>query len=589
MKRRCAIVLTLILGLSLGCNQGFLGLGARRPVAPRAGGLERIRSDNPDLAQATLTPIATFESSREIARFRLVQRDDPERRGRGDLSLTRGRGEATGSALAAPLTGEGATLLLDLGQSDPPLPTDWRPHALLLMNLSAEPGDTQIELSLRSGGELPLIWTRRLTLAPGWNTVRVDLAEAGRQLDLANMQAVTWTLLAGGPATLTIDGVVLANNTRWICGQSPDEGALYAFERGRRLHVGAHGRFEIAFAEALITEWRQAGGENLAVPDGLGPWPAPLSPGWDERPAGGVGERAPPALWGSVQAEQRLVETSPVRIVVEGRWRVSDAGQTVRPDSGAAERSHAWRYAIYPQGLIFIRTTATAGQSGWPTPLLGFGLAVDQRRPFELIKPRRGSASTAATRFVLLTRRGRGEADLLWVAHDPNALQLVSQHVAGDPRQLRVVAGQLASAETIDVAHLLRLWPGDMNDATGADAFATGYLSPAPLRCYAGSIVRDAPGDLDGDGFNESEGCYETRLEAGTLRLTLDPRGGPRDRPVFRVRGAAGQRCWVYCDGQSVASTGRDAADELLVVVPRTIHRPMQLEVHTRPGARESH
>ncbi len=48
--------------------------------------------------------------------------------------------------------------------------------------------------------------------------------------------------------------------------------------------------------------------------------------------------------------------------------------------------------------------------------------------------------------------------------------------------------------------------------------------------------MKDDPGDLDGDGFNEGEGCYVVR---GTEAVTLVAGEFTRHQPVFKFLGSS--------------------------------------------------
>jgi hypothetical protein len=91
--------------------------------------------------------------------------------------------------------------------------------------------------------------------------------------------------------------------------------------------------------------------------------------------------------------------------------------------------------------------------------------------------------------------------------------------------------------------------------------------------------VVDAPGDLNHDGYNECEGCYELAADRGMARFTFDPGTLLRHRPAFRIAQTAGRRCWVYADGQIVGTLGRDRSGELCFVIPGVVITPRAVEV----------
>jgi hypothetical protein len=148
-----------------------------------------------------------------------------------------------------------------------------------------------------------------------------------------------------------------------------------------------------------------------------------------------------------------------------------------------------------------------------------------------------------------------------------------------------ITVGDLEAATTLETAQLLRFWPWDIDAAPEGHTFAADYQHPAILEVARGRVVADAPGDLNQDGFNESEGCYELALGRGLLRFKFEPGSFLRHRPIFRVHGTAGRDGWVYADGRIIDRQGRDLADELLFALPHAVSVPLTIEVNTRPGS----
>jgi hypothetical protein len=76
----------------------------------------------------------------------------------------------------------------------------------------------------------------------------------------------------------------------------------------------------------------------------------------------------------------------------------------------------------------------------------------------------------------------------------------------------------------------------DMNDATAGAKHANAYRSPdLAFHVTQGTKVLDDPGDLDGDGFNETEGTYAVRRQTGQdVEFELHA-GIPRQNPAFKI------------------------------------------------------
>lgn len=550
--------------------------------------LERIRRAYPELASGRFVALASFESAREAELFRVVDAHNAtETRDQPWINVLRAREESGVASLSATLKERGDALLFDGVRSrELSLLRDWRSWPLLLMAMFAPPGGQVLELSIESGTDSPLRWMRTLHLTPGWNLLRFDLAEIGDEIDLSDVRRLAWRALrATGPVELCLDDVILADNTQTLLERDDSRPQLYAFRQGRRIHVGVPGRFELAFRDAVITSWQAGEEQNLTVRSGLGPWPIPLSPGWAT--SGQPIVYDDPRLfssWGElVSASQQVLEKSPARVVIEGRWVFLQAGQPPPSTLPVLRPSHVWRYVIYPDGSVYARLTSDSRGAGWPAPLAGCALALDARRGFSrLAGPPPGSARDGAG-LVLMARAERGRADLLWCPHDRGLAAAQIEVVSNDARRTAIVAGQREAADVIETVHLLRFWPSDLDGRPEAESYAGDYQQPARLLFARGRAVLDAPGDLNGDGFNESEGCYELATEEGVARFTFDPVGRLRHQPRFRIHGATGMRCWVYVDGRIVTAEERDALGDVLFAIPGPLGACVSVEVHARP------
>ena len=218
-----------------------------------------------------------------------------------------------------------------------------------------------------------------------------------------------------------------------------------------------------------------------------------------------------------------------------------------------------------------MRTRSIAPARGWGAPRVGYALALDGRRGFRHIAPpASGEAGTGASpgggavtnpgagdvAFALFARPGP-RADLLWTWPRSAPLNIQRELVSADERRLAVLVGDLPAAPIVEAAHLLRFWPTDIDAAPEAAGLAADYRAPALLAPAAGERLRDVSGDLDHDGYNESEGCYELAPAGSVLRVDFDPGRRLRFDPVFRVSQTRGRQAWVYVRGP--AHRGRRA------------------------------
>jgi hypothetical protein len=467
---------------------------------------------------------------------------------------------------------------------------DWSDFGALLLRISGPPDGADANVTLRSGGaagfgELSFA----IHLASGWNLLTADLDAMSRGAERHDIRQLEIALVLGSkPATFYLDDIVLADHVRWYTGQDGRPEKLYAYARGPRVFAGVRDRFELVFAEAAISAWFTAGPENLAGRSGLGPWPVFVANDWSGRAedSGRSLRFASPHEPGlRPAASQRIVEASPVRIVLEGQRELL-LGESVAETSGAAElRRGSMHFVIYPDGRVFVRSDLDAGPSAWPLSRLAWGLLLNSGTAFALSQRPSAAPDHDPANFVLLTRTPPGD-ELLWVSHLPDGMRWrrILPEIGG--RSATVLAGETPTEPVMSGAHLLWFGPAEL-DVDRAEAVASDYQEPLALKPDAGTLVTDAPGDINRDGYNESEGCYELSLQRGRLRFVYDPGSLPRQGPLFRLTGSEQARCWIYANGQALPSAARDAAGRALFALPGIIRTPRLIEVYaeTADGA----
>ncbi len=543
----------------------------RRPALSPV--LQRMQQTYDDLSSGRFVSLADFETPGQELLFRCVGADGVEgQRPQPTLSILRSRNETGAGGLKARFADVADSLRFDGHRSpDLALLRDWQPYALLLMSIYGPPEGTRIEFGVESGTRLPQRWTRTLNVAPGWNLYRLDVATIGDQIALHDVRSLVWRVPElTAPVELYFDDLILADNSQTVLGAQAGPDEVYVNTRGRRIQVGVRERFELEFADGLIVAWRGGTPDNLADVGGLGPWPVPLAENWTTVDPVAHDDPAAYAAWGAAAATtQRIVEATPFRVLIEGRWAFSPPGGRDETSPG-----HAWRYTIYPQGQVYVRVRSTAPPGGWGAARVGYAVALDGRRGFAALP------AADAGGFALLARPGGSRADLLWSWSSPTGLPRRRVQTSADDARLAVVVGDLAAEQTVETAHLLRFWPTDIDGVPEAAGFANDYAQPAALEVSTGSLITDAPGDLNRDGYNESEGCYELVPGGRALRFQLEPARLLRFDPVFRVHDTAGQRCWVYARGRMIQTVGRDAEDNLLVWLGSVVSGRTAVEVH---------
>lgn len=585
---RLGVAVATLISLTLTCPGCLIPLDARGldPVARR---LARVY---PDLAAGRFVILASFEQAEDARLFRVTHDGGESDTPQPEISVFRCRdGTGVGSLRAELRAGD--WLRCDGGRSQRlALIRDWSASTLLLVSIYHDGPPLTVETTIESGAAGDVSAPRRDVLAAGWNLLRFDLDELSDEIDLTEVRAIRWRLLdAPQDAVLHVDDLVLANNTRAVIDDTAAPAPAGADRlrgdiRGRRTFFGVERRFELGFADGLISCWRAGERDNLTVFSGLGPLPTPLPADWLRREPPVVYDD--PQLfadWGQhVVTSQRIVEASAFRAVVAGRWRfvaqppVGEPG----PPPDVAGPSIDWQTTIYPSGQVCVRVDIVTGGAAWPDDArLGWTIALDGRRAFE---PVVGAADSGGPAYILFTRRAAGLSDLLWAPHDPAAAAQVRLIASQDERRIAATAGASAVGDRVVLSHLLRVWPADIDSAAEARSMADDYQHPASLSVQAGTCVTDAAGDENHDGFNEAEGCYELLPANAALRFTFDPRSRLRFEPVFRIHDTAGARCWVYADGRVIESTGRDAAGCLLISLPGVVTRATAIEIVIRAG-----
>jgi len=81
----------------------------------------------------------------------------------------------------------------------------------------------------------------------------------------------------------------------------------------------------------------------------------------------------------------------------------------------------------------------------------------------------------------------------------------------------------------------------DMNSAAAAAPYANDYRAPDRLEVSKGTVDTADEGDLDRDGYNESEGCYVLRAGGDGVAFTIHGKQTPRMKPVLKVKGWPGE------------------------------------------------
>ncbi len=108
--------------------------------------------------------------------------------------------------------------------------------------------------------------------------------------------------------------------------------------------------------------------------------------------------------------------------------------------------------------------------------------------------------------------------------------------------------------------------------------YERNYCKPGRLEVRMGQI-EPADGDADGDGFDESQGCYRLRARGGHCRFVLDPAGEVLADAVIRVAGKWKGAVAANSEGLALRELVRLPDGSVLFVLPGLWDRPKWVEL----------
>ena len=109
----------------------------------------------------------------------------------------------------------------------------------------------------------------------------------------------------------------------------------------------------------------------------------------------------------------------------------------------------------------------------------------------------------------------------------------------------------------------------DLPDAKSALPYVLDYREPAKITGV--ELVKDDEGDLNGDGYNESEGCH-VLSGPGPLKFTYERGKGAGFCPVFKVTGWKDEAPEsVRVDGKEMRCVAAVLDGKLIVQVMGTV------------------
>lgn len=514
--------------------------------------------------------LVTFSATSPRAKFAHDDRGGRPETGRGCLKVT--------AASAAD-----AVILSNRASSSWYLKRDWRGYDSLILAVKSPKRGISVDITISSGSDQNRTATgTTLRLRPGWNVLRLQLADVAEHIAIDDVRELRLRFPGvDGPTDLYLDDLILTADRATVFGEvNNTSGGLYVQRVAKRLNVGTGGSFELTFANGQIVRWFDLATDphrlhNLVQGGTLGPTPVVL----DDSPNSDTGFGP---LGSAVLAEQRLLEATAVRVVIECVWYFVED-----PDAPIDQRPrHRRLYTIYPTGELFVSVDATVANEVWSPPNVGLEitLAPPADGPHDVGI---GSVPAATTTYAPYAWAGSSSQGgyLLYVVPTREATATIVTRTDPETHRLSLVAtgGQPQAG--------LRSWHGvivlrlDGRNATSHEAAATAsaYAAPPKLDLELGSPSgTDAFGRNLEAGYDRATGSYVLVPEAGRLRLKLRSDNTRPVAPAFTVHGTAGLDAWVYVNYVLHVPTARDRTGNLIFQLPKGLPPQTPVEVLIR-------
>jgi len=543
--------------------------------------IDRLVATYPELRAGRFALLADFESPTHFELFHAV--DDS---GSSLIESTRAAqpSGSTGYALRWSASASSNGLLVNNDHATNwYLKRDWSAYDLLMFSVEAPRSHIRLGIEISAGAH-PNVTTARTTwtLSQGRNVVRLDLAELGERIALDDVRQIKLHLPdVNDPPTLTLDDFLLTQDRESIMGdREATDASLFVFRQGRRWHVGAGGRFELAFANGQIIGWFDRTRdpqrlENLVQGTVLGP-------DWlDDDATAGDRPREAAAL---VSTQTELLEANAVRVVIRTEQTVSDTrSQPPRPTS-----VNRWHYTVYPTGQIFVsaRRGSSGGSHGMP-----IALVVSTGQPTTAVpmsRPIGGSTESELSDSEgyapgALMRVGRHGAPLLFVPYFGSGGITWHERRSGDVI-LSVVASSneptIEGATSTCAAVYLRLGGSEVFDASDALREAMWFRRAEELTPSVGTLTSsDDPCDFHGGGFNRTSGAYVYSPKENLVRVRSPDHSTGNPTPAFEISAVEGMNAWVYLGHRIHEPTAISPEGFLLFQLPRDLQPAEIIEV----------
>jgi len=442
---------------------------------------------------------------------------------------------------------------------------DWQPYDLLLLSVQSPEQGLIMSLSLAAGeGDKAGTVETQIPLDRGWNAVKLDLAEVGEKIPLDDIRQIKLALaVEDWPATVHIDDVVLAGNRVDLLGDAgATDGSLYVQIAGRRWRVGAGGKFELVFSGGQVVGWYNTAADpyrlrNLVEDTVLGP--APHAFGSNMAHGGFM------ALGQAVSVHPRILEMSPVRVVVETEWRFLES--LGAPTAGRPFQR--WTYTIYPTGHVYANVTCTARTTSWHPPRLGLVTSLTAKsRDGVQLTTMDGTDDPEAPVFAL-ARSEPSDYALAFIPGSTEDLDSITERVDDTTRQVSFIASAPnESGDEWTARSLLLVSTVEALTRDRAVREATDYHDPTGVILEKGRFVPSVDAGAEASGFDPISGSFVIAPVGGQVRFRIAPETDLADRAAFTIIDSERSDAWVYVNHVLYERVARSDRDHLIFQLP---------------------
>lgn len=558
----------MIVVLAAGCQK------AGKPSADAPTRIDRLMRHYPELAGGRFVVLADFEEAQQLEIFDYL-RTSPAADMQWDPNG--GRPETGAAGLRTWFASPADTLRINNDRARQwHLKRDWREYDLLMLSVfvpTPRPRDpprtpSPLELTLHAGPVHDMrAVAATLPLQFGWNTLRLDLADAGERIPLDDVRGIEMSLpRAASPEAILLDDLLLTGHRTALHGDpAARDGSLYVQRSGRRIQVGSAGRFELVFGNGQVVAWYDLANDPLRSHNRVDG--ALIAPRQSD-------SSQPDASADRWSATTRVLEANPVRAIVECDWFETTPVSAREPDRALRLR---WTYTIYAAEQVFVTVQVAGKEDAAPPALIvsmNRGSGDGWRVHSEIVLIAKSESGEQAEATYAFLQDGSSDRELLFVPAPDNFGTLTSS----DRAEIRgaLVVDPIPDSRSRYAYFYLNLLPPHAEFAADPAAHASAFQHPGGFAVETGR-----PGDEEGmvNGFDRRTGSYVVEADENGARFTLDARSRPMLTTAVEVRGIGDRTPWVYVNDRLVENIARTNDGNLLLSLPAAGSAKTRVEV----------